>query len=195
VAAAAILLGWIGALIVWVGTTLALFNATRSGWPPLFQNLLLGPLGSIFTFFLPGALGFAGMVTAIYNGLVSHYLPRPARGQWLAATFAGSVGYWFFAWLLLLPWRSNAIFGFAPLLGNVEGTVFADAPKGTLGLVIGMIAGSVSGAALGTLQWLVLRRYARHAAWWIVATIVGSVSFMAAFLYMISSALQSGGWN
>jgi Na+(H+)/acetate symporter ActP len=36
-----------------------------------------------------------------------------------------------------------------------------------------IIAGGIAGLIVGIAQWLVLRRYVRHAAWWIIANGIG----------------------
>jgi len=48
------------------------------------------------------------------------------------------------------------------------GIVMAAAP-----LNIGIVAEALLGAAMGTLQWLVLRRQLRQAGWWIVVSSLG----------------------
>lgn len=190
-----VFLGWFFALCAFSTIVPSLFGAAYSGVSSEEYELLTGPLGALFTFFIPGALGFAGTITLVHGGFLLFYLPGRAMGRWLLVTFAGGIVYWLLVWLLLSPWRNNAIMGLAPLLGNVDGTIFAGSPPGSMGASVGVIIGVLSGSALGILQWFVLRRYMLRATWWIVAIILGSTLFTTLFLWLISAVLQGGGWN
>jgi hypothetical protein len=49
-------------------------------------------------------------------------------------------------------------------------------------VAIGMVAGTVLLASIGTAQWLILRRYQPHTAWWIPVTAVAWLLGLAGFL-------------
>ncbi|MBI4785304.1 MAG: hypothetical protein HY785_28950 [Oscillatoriophycideae cyanobacterium NC_groundwater_1537_Pr4_S-0.65um_50_18] len=38
------------------------------------------------------------------------------------------------------------------------------------------IVGALEGTVLGLMQWLVLRRYVKHAGWWVLATMIGAIA-------------------
>ncbi len=80
-------------------------------------------------------------------------------------------GRWF--WLgWFLTTSIGAALGMAINFGVLAG-MLSRLPQAAYGLVIG----SVFGAAIGTAQWLVLRRYLDQVGWWVLLTSVGWVVF------------------
>jgi hypothetical protein len=75
----------------------------------------------------------------------------------------------------------GSVFGFAMLLLGIAVADTRGGPTGfwpiTYGLVVPIAAVALGGAAAGTMQWLVLRRWVAHAGWWVL---VSSVSWVVA---------------
>jgi hypothetical protein len=93
---------------------------------------------------------------ALANGLWQYALLRrylPGIGWWIGATALG--------WLL-------ALFGAQSLYRATVATAL-DVNSILFGLVKILLTGGVIGSA----QWLVLRRRVPHAAWWILANVIG----------------------
>ncbi|MDE2994821.1 MAG: hypothetical protein OXU67_13170 [Chloroflexota bacterium] len=83
-------------------------------------------------------------------------------------------------WRLWLLWVLASVVG-GGVGGVVLGPVFS-VVEPAFGLLVGGVAvGAIGGAALGVLQWLVLRGRLVRAGWWIVASTVGWAVGGAAF--------------
>ena len=108
-------------------------------------------------------------------------------------------------WRLWLLWVLASVGGWG-VGGVVLGPVFS-VVEPAFGLLVGGAAvGAIGGAALGVLQWLVLRGQLARAGWWIVASTVGwtvgGVSFglvggaLAGFLQwlVLRGQLARAGW-
>jgi hypothetical protein len=67
------------------------------------------------------------------------------------------------------------VLGLLSSLMLVSGLALAGTPT----VLVGMIGGAVLGGSTGIVQWLVLRRHIREAAWWILASIVGGLVGLA----------------
>ena len=104
-------------------------------------------------------------------------------------------------WRLWLRWVLASVVGWG-VGGVVLGPVFS-VVEPAFGLLVGGAAvGAIGGAALGVLQWLVLRRQLARAGWWIVASTigwaVGGAAFglvggaLAGFLQWLSAAATVG---
>lgn len=142
----------------------------------IFGMLLGWALGWRVSFMLPGLLASAGIGLLTGAGLGSlqalvlrRSLAQP--GWWLAATAAG--------------WTAGFGVGTA-----------AAAELGLTEFQFGLLAGAITGAAAGLLQWLVLRRMVTQAGWWIPASIFAwsssllyfnpGVSWLGAFYGLLS---------
>ena len=185
IAPVAVFVGWLFGLCSWLSIARHTFGTS---------DMLADPLGPLITFFLPGALAFAFTVSVSQSPLIS-FLPPVRRWRWIWVTFVGGVGYWLVAWLFLTPWRDNAIVGFAPLLGSVEGTDFPESLVVARAVIVGIATGIGGGVVLAVPQWLILRHHVRRAWWWLLATFVGGAVFLACFLGYIADVIQKGGWN
>ena len=83
-------------------------------------------------------------------------------------------------WRLWIWWVLASVVGWG-VGGVVLGPVFS-VVEPAFGLLVGGVAvGAMGGAALGVLQWLVLRGRLVRAGWWIVASTVGWAVGGAAF--------------
>ena len=91
----------------------------------------------------------------LLTGLLQYLLLRrhfPKMGWWIVATFLG--------WLLPFV-----------VLGLVSAILPASLDlRSTWAMVLSVV---LIGGSMGLLQWLVLRPRVRHAAWWILASILG----------------------
>ena len=83
-------------------------------------------------------------------------------------------------WRLWLRWVLASVVGWG-VGGVVLGPVFSVVEPAFGLLVSGAAVGAIGGAALGVLQWLVLRRQLARAGWWIAASTVGWAVGGAAF--------------
>jgi hypothetical protein len=104
----------------------------------------------------------------------------------LVATLPG-----FLHWLILRNWFPRAGWwvlasGAGSLLGYVVmgwGLGVADTQEGTTFSRFAVPASmAVAGAAVGTLQWVVLRRWISHAGWWVLASSISWVVAEYAYL-------------
>jgi hypothetical protein len=59
-------------------------------------------------------------------------------------------------------------------------------------VAVGAVAGTVLLASIGTAQWLVLRRYRPHSAWWIATTAGAWILGLAAFLAIATPLWHPG---
>lgn len=83
-------------------------------------------------------------------------------------------------WRIWLLWVLASVVGWG-VGGVVLGPVFRVVEPAFGPLVGGVVVGTIGGAALGVLQWLVLRWQLARAGWWIVASTVGWAAGGAAF--------------
>jgi hypothetical protein len=97
--------------------------------------------------------------------ILRHWFPR--AGWWVLASGAGTLlGYVAMGWGL----------GVADTQGE---TAFA-----RVAIPASMV---VAGAVVGTLQWLVLRRWVQHAGWWVLAASISWVAAEYAYLKLTRS--------
>ena len=110
----------------------------------------------------------------------------------LVATLPG-----FLHWLILLHWFPRAGWwvlasGVGTLLGYLEmgwGLGVADTRGETAFARFAVPASMlVAGAVVGTLQWLVLRRWAQRAGWWVLASSISWVAAEYAYLTLTRSS-------
>jgi len=74
-------------------------------------------------------------------------------------------------WLVLRPKIPNAYWWIlATAAGWIVGRLIAVV---FFPLEYGILAGSAIGAAMGSFQWLILRRYVHRAYWWVIMSILG----------------------
>ena len=98
--------------------------------------------------------------------------------QWLVLRRRVSrTGWW------MLASTAGGLVGFA-FDGMVLRIMFA-APEGDLAFA------ALIGASLGIAQWLVLRRRVSRAGWWVLASTVGSVVFLASVVFSAGAVLTS----
>lgn len=77
------------------------------------------------------------------------------------------------AWVLASAGGLAAGFGLARVLAPATGgEVYYHTGAPSYGLVNGVVAWLVAGGVLGLMQWLILRRWASWAAWWLLAIIL-----------------------
>ena len=106
-------------------------------------------------------IGLGALEGAIVGSAQAMVLRRrlPQLRTWVAATVLGAV----VAWTLgMLPGT----------LMSLDGSVSSVTPSeisDTLQVVLAILMGLVAGAILGFPQWLILKRYISHAAWWVGA--------------------------
>ena len=93
------------------------------------------------------------LVLGLLAGFLQYLLLRrhlPRMGWWIAATTLGL------------------------LLGLVGGRLLFSTLHSTRdSMWLGILMTGVTGGSMGLVQWLVLRRRVRHAAWWILANVLG----------------------
>ena len=101
------------------------------------------------------------------------------------------VGWGFWFWWVLASTVGYAV-GNAAGMKVVQAVVGAAEPMAK-GLVVGLaLAVVMTGAAVGVMQWLVLRREVSGAGWWVLASIVGWVGGTAAATLKIGRAACRG---
>ena len=144
-------------------------------------------LDAIASLRVAGALIALGTFEGLIVGLAQWYvLRRPfshVRPQaWVAASAAGA----FVAWTLGMIPSTLADFGAAA--GDTAPAAISDA------LMYGLAAamGAVLGPILGIPQWLVLRRHARRALWWVPANAAAWAAGMP-LVFVGASAPPPGG--
>jgi hypothetical protein len=131
-------------------------------WALWFQWIVATTFGWLIGSFIFPGLGFAAAGITV-GALQALVLYRRIPAAWRWA-LASAAG-WLAGWLVGLA--------FIP-----EAQVF--------------IAASLLGAALGTAQWLVLRRQARWSGWWIAISVVGWSSGIALLPGLFSSGVLPG---
>jgi hypothetical protein len=106
-------------------------------------------------------LGVFAAVGALEGGALAGFqwsvlrarLPRLRAGEWVGVTVALAVAGW--------------LIGMTPsLFINNDAAPHVESGLGFV-LIAAALAGAVAGLCFGLVQWLVLRRYARHASRWI----------------------------
>lgn len=126
---------------------------------------------------------FEGVVVGVAQWLVLRR-PFPAL-RWQAWLLASAVGA-FVAWTLgMLP---------STLMGAATGDGGPPAPDidGPLMYALAAGMGAVLGPVLGVPQWLVLRRHAPRAGWWVLANVVAWAAGMPV-VFIGAGAAPSGG--
>jgi hypothetical protein len=115
-------------------------------------------------------------------------------GFTLGAMMGATGGY--FQWFVLrerivgagLWWLASAL-GFGLAMGAMEAANTGENPA-----MAGILLGSIFGTATGLLQWLILRRNAPRAGWWLLANLLGSL--VGAIALPISTTVgESGNWG
>lgn len=115
-------------------------------------------------------------------------LPNLPRGLWVGATGLG----------LIVPLMLTGFVGpiMAAAAGVVAGWQQIALQSGSMVATLGLAnsfpealaaasaTGAVAGLMLGAIQWLVIRRYIQNAAWWIAASLAGSMGGMLAGLWI-----------
>jgi hypothetical protein len=147
------------------------------GWVALGLISLLIALG-LYRVLIPritAAVGdtvHVGGVRHITEDFLLPYIIWPAQGltigllQYvLLRRYLPRMGWWIVATALAWPPAYTVIYRMA------YATYFSNAGAGSAGFVA--LAIVVVSGLFGAVQWLVLRRRVRHAAWWIPATLVG----------------------
>ncbi|MCY3896536.1 MAG: hypothetical protein OXG17_08710 [Chloroflexi bacterium] len=149
---------------------LAWIAATTIGWAvaEVLYRTLVEEIP--FTSLLRGGIG-VGVFMAVFQALVlRRHLGRPVR--WILASGVVAV--------LASPVEASALANVYTAYG--PGAAFA-ASMALTSLAVGLLA--------GTLQWLVLRRHVKRAAWWIPASALAMVAGMplAGFAAMLALAI------
>ena len=102
----------------------------------------------------------------------------------------------YFQWFVLrerivgagLWWLASAL-GFGLAMGAMEAANTGENPA-----MAGILLGFIFGTATGLLQWLILRRNAPRAGWWLLANLLGSL--VGAIALPISTTVgESGNWD
>jgi hypothetical protein len=95
-------------------------------------------------------------------------------------------------WNIILPWMLATVAGVAigvlSLLTLATGLALA----GTSTVLVGIIGGAGLGGGIGIAQWLVLRRHARSAGWWIVASCQGWLAGLSLLIIGVVSGAATG---
>jgi hypothetical protein len=119
--------------------------------------------------------------------IVRRLMPRASRRPQVLATIAGFLLVWPVAVLAL-----DALWALLAAIGS-------QAPAQPLSVRLArsvlsaLVAGTVAGLSLGTVQWLMLRRYARRAGWWVVGTAVGWALGSLGYAVLLSGAAPTIG--
>jgi hypothetical protein len=163
-----------------IGLSLALLTASlasRMVWPEpsrtsVFGALLLVILGALIQGTLVGYAQAQVLVTRL------HQLPVH---RWAWATVTGAA----IAWALgLLP---------AVIVDLLDSRATMNPPGRAPMLLGAALSGGVLGVVLALPQWLVLRRFAKHAWWWLPASAVGWAVGMAIVFAGIDRLAWTGG--
>jgi hypothetical protein len=105
-------------------------------------------------------------------------LPAMPARSWIAATVLGAVVAWSVG---LLP----------STLMNASGQAGGGPPFGlTLQLLLAAAMGLVLGPVLGIPQWRILRRFMRHAGWWVAANAVAWAAGMPV-IFLVAGAMPA----
>jgi hypothetical protein len=163
--------------LIWLSWSLAMIPAWGIAW--MFGMPLAETIQEAYASPMPGAV--AGMLAqnigrAIFGAILGALLGMTTGfAQWLVlrrhipnmrlwgvvtliGTAAGLAIGWPLRWIML--W----------VLYNQQGELY-QAIHGEVGMVLGWsLAGVLTGALAGGLQWLILRRKVHKAAWWILAS-------------------------
>jgi hypothetical protein len=133
----------VGWLVTLSGCALACFIVTREG---MFCGMLCALVMVAGTFFWGGVQ--SGLAQWL---LLRRYLPR--AGWWTLASAFGWVG--------------------AAVVGLQFGLAREWAPLGANSVAMLLLAGCMFGAARGVIQWLILRKQASRAGWWVLTSTLG----------------------
>jgi hypothetical protein len=166
----------------WVPVTAMGYVADRylGVWAALAQSLLLRAVRNASPAAAYGVPAEAPVWTFVRSDVVSaipcavaarlivrRLMPRASRRPQVPATVAGFSLVWPVVVLAL-----DALWALLAAMGS-------QAPDQPLSVRLArsvlsaVVAGTVAGVSLGTVQWLILRRYARRAGWWMVGTAAG----------------------
>jgi len=106
------------------------------------------------------ALGVAdGAILGVLQWLaLRRWFPRAARWVWVTAL----------AW----AWALAAFWLIVDLFPPLQDSRFARDPTS---FQIGIVDSLLAGVVVGGVQWLLLRRWAKGAAWWVPASVLGAV--------------------
>jgi hypothetical protein len=148
--------------------------ATTIGWTAGLTILVLVP-GTTREPILEGLiLVAAGVLTSIPQWfLLRRHISR--AGRWILASAAG----WITSIALSVPYLVVAAWYLA----------WSEAiPRALIGPVMGIATGFWVGAAVGVLQWLVLRTQVRRPVWWIASSVVGWTAGITIFVLIPETA-------
>jgi hypothetical protein len=117
------------------------------------SGALIGGMSVKLDFFAPLLLLL--LLSAAQAAVLRRHLPIEARWLWIGASLVG--------WLLGTPLMVQLRFSNPLTQDSRSAIIFA----------LHALDESIVMAAVGTAQWLVLRRHWRRAGWWIVASAIG----------------------
>ena len=166
---------------LWVAASSAGYalGAAAHRMPSWLQSTFAsGPVETGPVVWLVGATSYLGLLglfasPALLQWLVlRHWLPR--AGWWLLAGAVGSfLGFIPIEWAIAVGDTNSA-----PQFGNIS------VPPNIAVPAFFVLAGAVQGAV----EWLVLRRWAARAGWWLLARSMGSFGAIQVFLSLTRSA-------
>jgi hypothetical protein len=134
------------------------------GWLLFGGREAAGPTATILSaavLVLGGALLEGGVVGYAQASVLVDAISGMTARHWVAATVVGAALAWF---LGMVPSTAMALLESEPAAGEA-----AAGPEGAPLLLVAAALGLVAGPVLGTPQFLVLRRWVRRAAVWILA--------------------------
>jgi len=113
-------------------------------------------------------------------------VPGVKAWAWTCATLAASMLLWTFVFMPEIV--AGGIF--------LPGSAPSSEALGPASLVAGICLGAVLGGVFGSVQWIALRRHAKHAFWWIVGSAgAGAIALPLGFLAATYAQTQTSYWN